>query len=159
MNTVKLQQRTRSMGILCLTFAFVCLLTACGGGNPPSAPTYATDLMDATTVEWVIEGDEIGGHYDIDHPGDSDHTYEVVLYIVSGNGKKFVSSGTPGSMFDWKSGGWSDTAESARNEVDWSTAEIWCEILIYDDSGDLVFHGVKTSGRFPSSDLIETEEE
>ncbi len=157
MKNGSLKQRTRPIGLLCLALTSICLLTACGGNNVPSAPIYATDLMDATTVEWKLEGDEIGGHFEIDHPGDPGHTYEVVLYIVSDNGKKFVSSGTPGSLFDWKSGGWSDTAESARNEVDWPTAEIWCEILIYDENDDLVFHGVKTSDRFPTE--YETNEE
>lgn len=145
------------MGILCLTLAFVCLLTACGGNNIPSAPIYATDLMDATTVEWKLEGDMIAGSYKIDHPGDPDHTYAVVVYIVSDKGKKLVSSYPSAVMSEIDSYEWSDFDESGRHLVDWPTAEIWCEILIYDENSDLVFHGVKTSDRFPTEDESEDE--
>lgn len=145
------------MGLLCLAMTSICLLTACGGSNIPSAPIYATDLMDATTVEWKLEGDVIAGGYKIDHPGDPDHTYAVVVYIVSDKGKKLVCSYPSHAMSEIDSYDWSDVDESVRHLVDWPTAEIWCEILIYDESDDLVFHGVKTSDRFPAE--YETNEE
>lgn len=157
MNTGKKRFQSFPAGLTCLTLAAICLLTACGGSNIPSAPIYATDLMDATTIEWKLEGDVIAGGYKIDHPGDPNHTYAVVVYLVSDKGKKLVSSHSEDVMSEINSYEWSDVDESARHLVDWPTAKIWCEILIYDESGDLIFHGVKTSDRFPTED--ETDEE
>lgn len=148
-----------SLGSMCLTLIAICLLTACGDSTLPSAPIYAVELMDATAVEWKSEGEIISGGYKISHSGDPSHTYRVVVYIVSEKGKKLVSSLHGATLDEVNTYEWSDFDESARHVVHWPTARIWCEILIYGQSDNLLFHGVKTSDRFASTEGIEPNEE
>ena len=126
------------------------LLVGCCGSRTPTAPAYALSLLDSTTVEWQLGNDKIGGRYHIDHSGDPAHLYIVTMSIVSSNGKQFVVANTNrAALGKIKDNGWADIDDAIRSQIDWSTARIWCEVRIYDKSGDVIFHGVKESPAFP----------
>ena len=141
------------------TYVAVCLmalwLAGCGG-DVPTAPPYVYDLLESTEVEWDIDGEKIGGHYTIKHPGEAGHGYVVILSLVSDNDKYVVMNNTsPKPLQDVSRAYFSEFNPAFGKTHGWATAHIWCEVRVYDASGRVVFHGIKRSALFPGKQIEE----
>jgi hypothetical protein len=130
-----------------LLFAF--LLIGCSRDHLQSSPSYAMAMLETTQVQWDLDGDRIGGGYEITHSGDPEHRYMVSMSVASNGQEKFmISDSKPGQLSSVRRLGWRDLDPVARERIDWSTARILITIRIYDKDGRVIFHASKQSAPF-----------
>lgn len=116
-----------------------------------SAPLYALDMLEQTTVNWMLDmPGEVGGHCEIKHPPHPDHQYIIVMSIRSRSGKHIGMSGGPIINAALKTqptigyqGFYVPTDE--LSDFDLTDGTVWAEIRVLDRFDNVLFHGVKES--------------
>lgn len=146
------------------------------------APIYAPELIDSITMQWDVitpeeserEPKQTSEIHDgvlsftfgasipglwlnarINHPGDADHRYEVMYYLVSHAGKQFILASGPAPLkeFSGTTVGILGFARNPQKKIDWESARVWCEVRIFNEHGEVVFHGIKQSDLIPQEGL------
>ncbi|MEW4454586.1 hypothetical protein AB1L30_18090 [Bremerella sp. JC817] len=116
-----------------------------------AAPGYVIEMMDEVKVEWDLDAPGLcAGKMVIDYPRDPDHNYFMVMTFKSPRHAILGSAG-PVSPFRYppKAIGHATIgiSQAQFDQLDFNKdhTTIWGEIIIEDQFGKVIFHGVKES--------------
>lgn len=132
-------------------FAAYCVWQTPKSYSHYAAPDYVLEMMEEVKVEWDLDTPGLcAGRMIIDYPRDPDHNYFVVLCFKSPRHKLLTSAGSLQPFgYPPKGIGQAITgiSQTKFDQYDFNKdrTTIWGEIIIEDQYGKVIFHGVKES--------------